>query len=484
MGNNTNHIKLNNLLIVLGLLYIINCEISLACNLNVKLYSENDSLQYIPNDNEYNIMIAASKGDYVIVEKLLHKGVSANIVLEDGTTPIIIAAQTGHLNICNLLFANGANINFQPHIGNTALIAAVKGKQPHVVDFLIEKGAEINLTDDLGRTAFMYAVATGDSAMCEKLLAYNVDINLCDYNGANALMASVINQQKEMILYLLNKGANPNTTNSNGTSSLMIATQKGDYSTIELLLNHGANINNKNKSKQTALTIAIEKNDEVLLQFLINKGADVNQRLSLAETPLTIAKYYRRDNFIIETLESKGAKQNHIPDFRRVTIGAETVWNFDDFMAGINFGIKEYKYKFDISTGIVFRPLATRILLYDSANIYYQYWERRNFAYIGLNKNFTLSRPNKKIKKEITFGVKELYNFGSYRGTSLKIDKHFLFVPEAGFLFYLRKMQFGAVYQYIKYDISTGISTHIINISAKIILGGNAKSNLYKPWDL
>ncbi len=181
-------------------------------------------------------------------------------------------------------------------------------------------------------------------------------------------------------------------------------------------------------------------------------------------------------------MKSKGAKQNHIPDFCRLFLGPEITWNFDDFMTGANFGTKEYKYNFDISTGLILRPYATRILLHDTGNIYYQYWERRNFVYIGINKNVALSRFNKKIKKEITFGIKELYNFGVYRGTVLNVHNDFLLAPEIGLLIYLNNVQLGAIYQYVKFNV-TGVSPNRININAKFIFGGGSKSKAYKPWE-
>jgi ankyrin repeat protein len=449
-----------------------------------KFLTENDSLQYVPNDNEYNIVIAALRGDYSVLEGLLEKGVSPNSTLEDGSTPLIYAAQSGSFRICKLLVAKGAIINYRPITGNTALIAAIRREYTQIAEFLIEKGANINLTDDLGRTAYIYGASIGDSAMCEKLIALKADLSAKDHSGTDALMASIINHRTKMALVLLNKGANVNTYDIYGISPLMVAVGNNDYETIELLLKYGADINHISKHKESALTIAIENNDETMLQYLVKKGADVNQKLTLAETPLTIARYHKKDNFIIETLEGLGAKQNALPDFRRITFGPEITANPDDFMGGLNLGSKEYKYNFDLTAGIIFRPFATRVLIQDTGNVYFQYWEKRNYVYLGLNKNFKLTKFETKSLWGITIGLKGLYTFGTYRGTVLKTGNNYLLAPEVGFFHNFRGIQMNLVYQYLNFG-NTGVSPHRINFTEKFVLGSSSGFNVnsYRPWN-
>ncbi len=449
-----------------------------------KFLTDYDSVQYIPNDNEYNIVIAALKGDYTIVEGLLEKGVNPNSMLEDGTTPLIYAAQSGSFQICKLLVSKGAIINYKPATGYTALIAAIRGGYSQIVEFLIEKGADINLTDDMGRTAFIYAAANGDSIMCEKLLSLNANLSLKDNTGTNALMVTIINRRLKLATMLLEKGIDANTSDVDGVTPMMVAVANNDYDAIELLLKYGADINRKSRHKETVLTIAIEKNDEALVRYIVKKGANVNQKLTLAETPLTIAHYNKHDDFIIEALQDLGARQNAIPDFRRITLGPEFTMNFDDFMAGFNFGTKEYKYNLDLTAGIVFRPFATRVLMHDSANYYFQYWEQRNFVYLGINKNIKLTKYTSKSAGGITIGLKELYTFGKFRGTILNSGNNFLLTPEIGFFHMFFGTQFNVVYQYMNFGL-TGVSPHRISITAKFILHGsnNFNANLYRPWN-
>jgi ankyrin repeat protein len=483
MKNINRHKKFKYLNFLVIVTFLSTCLLN-AGGSSRKFLRDNDSIQYVANENDYNIVVAALKGDYTIVEGLLEKGISPNSMLEDGTTPLIYAAQSGSLLICKLLVAKGATINYKPASGHTALIAAIKGNYSQIVEFLIEKGANINLTDDLGRTAFIYSVSIGDSVMCEKLLALNADLNVKDNAGIDALMTAIINHRLNIATDLLIKGANAKTYDTDGVTPLMVATGNSDYPAIELLLKYGADINHKSRHKESALTIAIENNDESMLQYLIKKGADVNQRLTLAETPLTIAYYHKIDNFIIEALEEHGARQNAFPDFRRITFGPEITFNFDDFMGGFNIGTKEYKYNLDINGGIIFRPFATRVLIPDTGTAFYQYWERRNFVYLGIDKSIKLARHDSKTLWGLILGLNELYTFGTYRGTVLTAGNRFLLVPEGGFYYSFSGIQFSLIYQYMNFD-RTGVSPGRINFSTRFILGSKTvfNKNSYRPWD-
>jgi ankyrin repeat protein len=465
-------------------LFWVAIVISFGKGIGISTPGATDSIQYIANDNDFNLLAASLKGDLAIAEALLQKGANPNTMIEDGSTPLIFASLSGNLKICKILINKGADINLRPQIGKTALITAAKAGHLDVVGYLIEKGAQIDLQDELGRTALMYAIASGDSAMCSRLVESKANMNIKEENGFDAVMIAIINQQKNIVQWLINKGANPNTTDNDNVSPIMLAVENADYEMIELLLKNGANINNLSKYGETALVISIKKNDEALMQFLISHGADINQRLSLAETPLTIASYYKVDNFIIESLEYKGARQNYFPDFLRYTIGPQITWNLNDLMIGLNLGIKEFKYKFDLNSGIMFRPFFTRVLLPAGTNTYIQYWERRNFVFAGLNKNFELLKNDNGWNPYLTFGLQGLYCFGSYRGTDLGLRNNFLLVPEVGIFHYLKNTQLSLVYQYADFGLQ-GIAAHRIAVTVKIIFGTTYvfNSNFYKKWD-
>jgi ankyrin repeat protein len=448
------------------------------------ILTNDDSLQYISNDNEYNLVLACLKGDFEVVSLMISKGANPNTTIDENITPLIYAAQGGHLKICKYLISKGADIHYVPVNGPTVLIAAVKSKNIQVINFFLEKGVDINMVDEYNRSALMYAASYGDTVLVGELLKDKADITLKDEKGIDALMASVINKKDSMVTYLLNKRADPNTKDSEGITPFMIAVNNKDEKIMATLLKFGADINHVSNHKESALTIAIKKNDEALMETLINNGADVNQRLSNALTPLTIANYYKYDDFIIETLENKGAGQNYYPDFRSLIAGPEVNWNFNDLMAGFLLGMREFKFNFDVMTGMQFRVVNTRILMHSSGSKYYQLWERRNYAYIGICKNFQIFKKRGLNNRMISVGINELYTFGNYRGAAIDFESKFVFSPYVDISQTFRNIQVGLAYHYTDFGFK-GVSPHRIDISAKIIFSKifefNPKS--YQFWE-
>lgn len=442
---------------------------------------ENDSLQYLDDDYEYNLVIASLKGDYAIVEGILEKGISANTVLEESITPLIYGAQGGHLKICKLLVSKGADINLHPKNGPSPLIAAVRGHHNHIIDYLLSLDTQVDIGDEYGRSALIYAAAYGDTSSCLKLLANKADINKKDTTGINSLMAAAMSGNTYIIDLLLSKGTDINSVDKDGITSVMIATGRNDMKTLDFLLERGADINIVSKRKQTALTIALEKNDEALVQHLIDKGANVNQRLTMAETPLTVANFYNADKFIIEALLNKSANQNLLPDFRKFIFGPEISFNFDDFLAGFMLGIKDYKYDISLTGGMLFRPFYSRILA-KIDNKYYQFWERRTSIYAGIDKNFVLQTKEGGIKRGINIGVFEYYSFGSYRGTGIEPKSNYFVVPSIGIYQESKYFQVGISYKYMDFGYE-GVPPHKICLSLKVLLGHAFSFNQdnYKP---
>jgi hypothetical protein len=153
-------------------------------------------------------------------------------------------------------------------------------------------------------------------------------------------------------------------------------------------------------------------------------------------------------------------------------------------MVGLNLGIKEFKYKFDINSGIMFRPFFTRVLVPAGTNTYYQFWERRDFVFAGVNKNFELYKNDKGWNPFLTFGLQGLYCFGSYRGTDVELKNKFHLVPEIGLFHYIKNVQLNLTYQYADFGLQ-GVSAHRVAITAKILFGSTFEynSNFYKKWD-
>ncbi|MBI5571376.1 MAG: ankyrin repeat domain-containing protein [Desulfomonile tiedjei] len=94
-------------------------------------------------DLNFDLLVAALKGDVAAVKELTAKGAAINQSC-GGLTPLIAAAANGHLEMTKHLLASGAKVNEKSEQGPTALMqAAVKGNV-ELVRLLIEHGADVN----------------------------------------------------------------------------------------------------------------------------------------------------------------------------------------------------------------------------------------------------------------------------------------------------------------------------------------------------
>jgi ankyrin repeat protein len=476
--NNCKKMRLVSTVFIISLLFEIN-----ASGTFKNAPDDEDTLQYMAEDNEYNLVVASIKGDFHIVESLINKDISPNTVLDESLTPLIYATQGGQLKICSYLISKGADVNFRPVNGPTPLVTAVKSKQYHIVNFLLEKGADINLGDDLGRTPLMYAVAKGDTMLFEKFIKLGSNIHHKDTTGTDALICATVNNQIYFVEQLIKAGASVNTNDVMGVTPIMIATGSVNYKLLDVLINSNADVNKKSKNKQSALLIAIEKKDETLVQYLIDHGADVNQKLTFSETPLSVADYFGCDAFIIDALTNKNAKKGILPDFRKFSIGPEISWNLDEFMTGISIGLKDYRYNSDFSIGFLTRPFPSRILVEAGTNEYYQYWEKRSYIFVSVQKKIAFQYKANDLQRGIYLGFKGLGTYYDYRGTDTSISMKFVPCPEIGF--YQSNKYFQACISYMFANFSTeGVSDHKINVGFKFFLGRafNFSNEDYKPW--
>ena len=80
---------------------------------NVGILDEIDTTRFV---------LACKRGDIHLVETLLIKGLSLDII-NDG---LIWASIKGHSNVVELLIDNGANVNSRDNNGHTALLYACK----------------------------------------------------------------------------------------------------------------------------------------------------------------------------------------------------------------------------------------------------------------------------------------------------------------------------------------------------------------------
>jgi ankyrin repeat protein len=175
------------------------------------------------------IHIAASRGNKVLVEYYLGKGIDADAQatwnLGSGwsypVTPAWTAAKYGYLDIVELLQAHDADLAFktEENGGRAGLLhAAAVGGNPELVTFLLDHGLPIDARADVSTERTMFAplvdvtplaVAAffGRRDAIEVLLARGADIAVTVNRDWDIFIMSLQSGDPELVRYLLEQGA-------------------------------------------------------------------------------------------------------------------------------------------------------------------------------------------------------------------------------------------------------------------------------------
>ncbi|CAN6179833.1 unnamed protein product [Urochloa humidicola] len=140
---------------------------------------------------------AAGKGHCEIVELLLSRGTSVNLVSLCGT-PLHVAAFYGQAGTMKILLEHHADPNLAVNVDNTPLHNAIKSNSLECVKLLIEAGTDVNFIDSNGVSYVMVAIgATLDIMKC--LLDTGANPNIPDYFGITPIEAAALNDRREII---------------------------------------------------------------------------------------------------------------------------------------------------------------------------------------------------------------------------------------------------------------------------------------------
>ena len=111
-------------------------------------------LNHLNASGESPLMLAALKGEFDLVEKMVKKGADVN---KTGWTPLHYAASNGHVAVIKLLLENYAYIDAESPNGSTPLMMAGMYGNPESVQLLIDEGADPLVRNQQGLTALEFA---------------------------------------------------------------------------------------------------------------------------------------------------------------------------------------------------------------------------------------------------------------------------------------------------------------------------------------
>jgi len=441
----------------------------------------NDTSYFIPFDNDFNLIMSASKGHLKNVSSLLERGADINSITVDGITSLMYATENGDIDMIRLLLENSANPNLKPYNGVTALISACKANNFEIAEYLITNGADINLTDQQGATGFHYAAAYNYLDLAEMLIFFKADFTKPDKFGTPPLIAAAYNNCLESLDLLLSNEVDINIKDKQGYTAIMVASQRNNIKIIELLIALGADVNLVNDGGMTALAFAIRNEHYEVVEKLINAGADVNHKISGSKNIIELARE-TKDDEITELLLANGAKSSPLPNFNKLAIGTGILFSSNEFMNNINFDYLDNKYNTGINAGFYFRPAAIRINTEAINDTSYQYWERRFAFQVGLEKSFALIENGDSEAGPI-IGAKLYHSFGNYRGSNLIPESLNTIAPTIGWYYRSQYITLMATYEYIDFQILNA-SKGKINLSLAFNISTARKKLVEKsiPW--
>lgn len=209
------------------------------------------------------------------------------------------AVEKGNEILVEVLIARGVNLKERNEYGDTALhVAATFGENIEIVTMLLHAGSDVNAVGSGGATPLHFAVRTGDWSVVKLLLRWKANGNARDAEGKTPLeMVELVDKE---YLEAESKGGDAgleeavgllaareqrkrertvtrrnDPKNEEGLTPLHQAVLDGELDTARELLGHGANTEAIDKDHRTAIHMAAENGHVEILTMLLAAGARI-----------------------------------------------------------------------------------------------------------------------------------------------------------------------------------------------------------------
>ncbi|KAJ5930697.1 ankyrin [Penicillium verhagenii] len=229
------------------------------------------------------LIAAARRGSLELVQSLVEKGVSVDLLLDDNDGSALAAAAYGDsLEVAYFLVEKGATVDLllDGYCGSALASAACHGSLK-VASFLVEKGASVDLLLDEQCGSALAAAAFFDSLEVAQFLiekGATVDLLLDGQSYGSALAAAACQDGLEVAQFLIEKGATVDLLlDGPYGSALTAAACHGSLKVASFLVEKGASVDLLlDGDYGSALTAAVYGDSLEVAQFLVEKGASVD----------------------------------------------------------------------------------------------------------------------------------------------------------------------------------------------------------------
>jgi len=443
----------NKLLRSLGtILLLIVLSTSSSGQQNLIVIDTSDYLPY-PDGLNVNLMIAAAEGYTSEVHRLIKLGAEVDATDLDNITPLIYAVANNNLTTVKALLDHRADTEIMTNQGESALHIAAKDNRVEIAEELIRADANINLKDRYGATPLHYASAYGYFYMCDLLIYYNASIETRSEDGTTPLMAAVFSGQADVCDLLLQSGSGANLADNQGYTPLMLAAQNNDTLLLSLLLQAGSYLHAVNNYKYDAFGIAIRNNNYEAYRFLLGKIDPEDFINSEALSPVLIARKYGRTKILAELSESGFTKAPGI-GFDHVSISAGIKTCFRDNYTRLGLSFKDPLLKIMLNAGFELKPSFSKVLVEQSSDTYYQYYDKRFVIYAGIGKQINLVEDYYRGNFYLDINLNAGYMItNQYRGTNIKPPDKIRIMPQLLLRWNRRNLNIYAGYEYMNTEL-------------------------------
>jgi len=408
-----------------------------ALGYNLAQAVEIDTSEYLPlfysGALEYNLMIAASKGYYSEVERMILMGADIEAETTEGATPLFFAISNNHSAVVNILLRHGADVNKKAGRKETPLLLSVRKQNIEIAEALIRNGAEINDRDAYGATALHYASIYGYFDFVDLLLYYKADVDLKANDGTSPLMAAIWAGYADIAKLLIRNGANMEARDNKGFTPFLIAAQNGDTLMLNFLHKNGVDIYEKNIYNWDALGLTIKSDQIHATEMLLKAGNKWTDPDRDVVNPYNIAARYRRKE-IINYLNQNDLSGKYQRRFDQMALSVSAKFDLRDFYSGFNFAFKEPLSNLGIIAGFDTKFWYTKILVQNTESFFYQYFDKSSIVYAGVYKDMPLTDNLFRSNFYFTASLSAGYYFGNkFKGTEIAPGHKLKILPSATF---------------------------------------------------
>ena len=247
--------------------------------------------------------------------------------------PLHLAAKRGDFPLLEKLLVEGPGVNARDEKGQTPLHEAILGAQPEVVFYLLMMGADPNALDNqqqspLGKTMGLLGGARHANRLF--LFAKGANPNTLRADGHNELTWAAFRNNDQGVQWLLWLGVDPFQRTKHGTA-MDIAVREGNQRIIDMLRRAGVEGNPRQSNDPSwLLQQGAKLGDMKMLDEALNAGATVDQPDGNGNSPLMLS-IIKGNVQAARYLLKKGARSDFVNAKNGWTPLFQTVpWDFQE----------------------------------------------------------------------------------------------------------------------------------------------------------